>query len=541
MTIILSEQDKVNALLQQKKIADLHMYMKAHNRWMHPGQWKVARALFSDKDKKQVVQVQCGRKFGKSFLAIYCAIRYGLENPGSIIYLIANTRKQGVGIYWTSQRLQRFAPKSLVHDIRETDYRLILESANDEGIHSQIIVEGCDNEQSLRGLNPDFVVYEEFRDHGEVFDTEVMRPNLAAKSASLLVISTPPDNECYYTKFTKEVRQKAEDPNSKYFYYEAPTSDNPHISKEWLESEKARLIASGQEAVWLREFEGKYIQGGATAVMPIWHKKKKGILKPYAFLKEYVKKDYKKIDWYTFSDPAQSTFAVLLLGHHRTTGQLIIFDEIYERDREQTSGARIWARVIQKRKDFIEAVDIEDWKNFYDPAASWFQVDVWDRYQEALIPAKKMKAKNERDLSSPISRLKDFFAQKDAVWIGSNCVGLIHELDVWSYTKEGKLPDVNDHCIDLLLYIFNNIHISVTPEIDIYLEDRLENEQSVRVPTINDLLKDAGFGDNYMLLENTLIEKENDDYGDGDRYGGEHYPYKERNRVSKKRVSFATD
>ena len=316
---------------------------------------------------------------------------------------------------------------------------------------------------------------------------------------------------------------------------------NYEINMAWNEGQVTKLVIKSPNPIAKVLYNGKYIQGGATAVMPIWHKKKKQILKPYDFLREYVKKDYKKIDWYTFSDPAQSTFAVLLLGHHRTTGQLIFFDEIYEKDREKTSAGYIWPSVQSKRKRFVETVDSDEWKNWYDPAASWFQVDVWDRFQEALYPAKKLKAKNEKDLNSPISRVKDFFAQKDAVWIGSNCVNFIKELDEWSYTKDGKLPDVNDHCIDLLLYIFNNIHISVTPEVEITYEDKLERGQSVAIANINDLLHEAGLQkDPFMHLGNSLVldEKEND-YGDEwSDSGGSHFVPSKRDRLSKKRVSF---
>jgi hypothetical protein len=504
---------ELQILLSQDRIRRFHNYLKTKKRFPHSGQWKPLRALF--RDKKEIVQLQCGRKFAKTESAIYAAWRYAIENPGSLIYIIAPTRRQAKDIYWISKRLQTYSDPSLIVDIRENELRLVIDSYNSDNIASSIILDGCDNVNALRGINPDLVVYEEFRDHSKEFDVEVMTPNRAAKSSQLFVISTPPDNECYYTEFTEEVSRVAREPDSPYFFMEAPTSDNPFISREWLKKTEEKLTRAGQRAVWEREFLGRYIQGGATAVLPLWHKNKSKIIKPYSFLKEYCKIDYKKFNWYTFSDPGQTTFAVLLLGHNRYTGQLLFIDEVYETDREKTSAGQIWKRVQQLRKNWNERIFLEDWYNYYDPAASWFQVDIYDRFQESLIPAKKRGAKNQRDLSSPISRVKDFFAQRDTVWISENCKGFIKELDRWSYNKDGTLPDKNDHCIDLLLYVFNNLQISTGLEVDITMEDKLERGESIRVSNIRDLVREAGLQkDPFMFLGDSLFleDKEEEVY-----------------------------
>lgn len=508
------QSDNVNQLLSRKNVAVLHSHLKNRNRWLHEGQWKVVRALFAE--GKNTVQVQCGRKWGKTECAIYISTRFCLENPGALVIIVAPTRRQAKDIYWIHKRLQTYAPHSLIEEERDSELRLVFNLRNDDGIGSAIVIGGALDDEGLRGLNPDLVIYDEFRDHSKEFDV-AMRPNLAAKNGKLLVISSPPDNECYYTEFMAEVQTGLIKYPEDYWYYEAPTSDNPTINRAWLKREEERLTDSGNRAVWEREYLGKYIQGGATAVLPVWFKRKKAIIKPHSIIKSLTLRDYKKIDWYSFSDPGQSTFAVLLVGYNKYTNQLFIIDEVYEQDREKTSAGQIWPRVESKKEAFNQNIDY--WQNFYDPAASWFQVDVFDRFNAILIPAKKKGAKNLRDLNSPISRMKDFFDQKNAVFISDRCEMLVKELDKWSYTKDGKLPDVFDHTIDLLLYIFANIQISVRGEVDFDLEAALENGETVRLDTAKDIMRThTANQDPFAFLgETTVLDEFEGDMDDGAR------------------------
>lgn len=70
-----------------------------------------------------------------------------------------------------------------------------------------------------------------------------------------------------------------------------------------------------------------------------------------------------------------------------------------------------------------------------------------------------------------------------------------------------------DHCIDLLLYTFENVPISVRGEIDFELEAKLEAGESIRIDNIHDVIRNAKLmQDPFMYLgETTLIEEQYDE------------------------------
>src|SRR5690606_25678621 len=51
-------------------------------------------------------------------------------------------------------------------------------------------------------------------------------------------------------------------------WFHAPSWQNPHLDKEFLEREKARLIAAEMEDEWIREYEAIFVKGGSRAIFP---------------------------------------------------------------------------------------------------------------------------------------------------------------------------------------------------------------------------------------------------------------------------------
>lgn len=489
--------EQVNSLILYKEtVGALHEHLKLKNRFPHPGQIQIIKALF--KEKKKTLMIQCGRKFAKTESAIYCAWRFGLENPGSLTYIIAPTRKQGKDIYWIPRRLQGYGPRSLVEEERDSELAIVLKVKNSDDLNSKIIIEGSDNIDALRGINPDFVIYEEFRDHSFLFDLEVMRPNMAAKRAPLMAISTPPDKEGHYTDFRNEVLEAIKSEDNSYFYLELPTESNPVIDKSWLEKEKKRLYASGQASTYEREYNAKFIPGGASAVLPMWQSKKSGIIKPKGFIEKLIEKDKKRLNWYSFSDPAQSCFAVLHVAHNPYTSQLFVLDGIYEKDRMKTSAGNIWPRVMEKCSYWYDYD--ERWEHYYDPAASWFQADVFDRFGVALSSVKKLGAKQE----SQVSLIKDIICSPNTLFINEEIKALIWEWDNWCYKDGGELPDKDDHMIDLMFYILKVTGFSVNFEVHPKdLEFQMEEISSIEEKIKQERLSE----DIFALIEEPYIDE----------------------------------
>jgi hypothetical protein len=154
-------------------------------RWTpHPTQQLVLNALF--RDLAPVVFNESGRKWGKTDLICYFLWRRALTIPGGHYYF-APEQKQAKEILWASNRLQTFGPAGYIDGKpNETEMRIWLTNG------SFIKVDGSDNFNAYRGIEPHSAVYDEFRDFRPEFH-KVMGPNLAPHEAQLLICTTPPE------------------------------------------------------------------------------------------------------------------------------------------------------------------------------------------------------------------------------------------------------------------------------------------------------------------------------------------------------------
>ena len=198
-------------LYQAQTEAEIHKF------WMpHAGQVPIAQALF--RKWLRYVFLQCGRKFGKTDFAIYCMYMFAILFPNSQVYYIADTMKHAGELVWHNNRLQKFflQPKRLRFETTEQfeerrelgkilHEKHVLKANNSEmRLHfkngSFIKVDGAENYANADGIEPDFMVYDEFKSHDPRFN-EAMEPNLRVKRAPLLIVGTPPEElGTYYEK-----------------------------------------------------------------------------------------------------------------------------------------------------------------------------------------------------------------------------------------------------------------------------------------------------------------------------------------------------
>src|SRR3990167_8714580 len=102
----------------------------------HPKQLEV------HKDRHRFRVLVCGRRFGKTTLAVNELIVNALKEPKSINWYIAPTYRQAKQIAWTM--LLRFLPREIVTKTNETELKVEL--------HNVAIIElkGADYPDSLR-------------------------------------------------------------------------------------------------------------------------------------------------------------------------------------------------------------------------------------------------------------------------------------------------------------------------------------------------------------------------------------------------------
>jgi hypothetical protein len=431
----------------------------------HSGQIGVGKAIFYD--GKRRVFVRCGRKWGKSSIAIYILYRWAMTIPNGQFYYVAPFYNQASEIIWKSRRLQDFLldyDKKIDHrskyiaEVHETDKRVIFKNG------SFIKLVGSDNFEAGRGFNPNGAVYDEAKDFDFRFH-EGFEPNLLAKKAALVVFGTPPNTTDHpFVRMEEDFKQ-----DIRGAYFKQPTWTNPHIDKEELELEKQSSILKNEWAKYMREIEAEIVPGGANAIFPMFTMPKLGLKGEFVGYSDHVKaasdldsrvlkypKDY---NFYVSFDPGSAlVFGVLFAAVHKFTKQVLILDEIYETDRNKTTAKLIYPRAVQIMKRYTSP---ERFQKIYDYAATWFQVEVNNEFGVALTPCTKDVNKKEVGLSVIKDFMLDSFEDGEKFFLVSDrCVKFVWELVNYSTDENGNIPKKNDHLVDNLRYISNSAGLS---------------------------------------------------------------------------------
>ena len=406
-----------------------------HTTWKpHAKQVQVGSALL--RDGKRSLFIQCGRKWGKTEIIIYLLYRWALANPNSSCYYISPFQKQSKEIVWANRRLHNFIDAKYIRSINSTEMRITLHNG------SFIKCDGSDNYEVYRGIEPHFVVLEEFKDFKPDFYV-AMEPNLSVYNSPLVIIGTPPNRDCQFTMIAEEHRN---DPTK--FYIEGATEDNPIIDKAWLEKKKLELYRRGEWDVWEREYMGRYVKGGSSKIFSML---KGDIVHSHNDVLRAIGRDIKKLKKYCFADPAgASVFGVLFVMINPYTKMIYFLDEIYETRQDFMTVDNIGREMIKKTDEFYLAREDDDWYFGYDEAATWFANEMRDRFDVNCMPTTKAQAKKEHGLSL----IKDALIH-NKVMMSDRCVKTFWELDNYIKDDKGRIPKVNDHNIDNFRYILS--------------------------------------------------------------------------------------
>lgn len=409
-----------------------HILSVLHKDWQpHQGQINVGAALF--RDNVRSIFVQCGRKWGKTEFAIYVLWRWAMMFPGLGCFYVAPELKQGKKILWEDPRLLSFGPQDWVVDVNQAETRIRLKNK------SYLKVDGSDNFEAHRGTRPGILIYEEYKDHDPRFRT-IMRPNLSVYDAPEIFIGTPPEKECEY-----DITAKEHQSHPKKLFYEAPTWENPSISKSWLLEEKKRLYLRGDGDVWEREYAAKNVKGGSQKIFSMLDRK---IVLPHDEVYSMIKKDRKKLWWTWWNDPGTtSCFATLYVAINPYTKMVYVLDEIYEKQQSEMTVRQIGRRALQKRDELYD----REWVGGYDEAEAWFAAEFFDHYGEMLTPSHK----HLHDKVVGVTLLKDILLSEKMV-ISDRCPHFWWEMDNYFKDKNGNIPKKNDHLIDTMRYILGH-------------------------------------------------------------------------------------
>jgi hypothetical protein len=210
----------------------------------HPGQVLVHRS----KAKRRVVV--SGVRWGKSTVGAMEAVA-GLLLPGAEArgWVVAPTYELANQIF---RRVAVAIERHFKHRVLELELReQRLAVLNLGGGRSELRAKSADNAVSLLGEGLDFVIIDEAaRLKREVWE-EHLAQRLIDKNGWALLLSTPQGPGWFYRAYRRG--QRGRDPE--WVSWSSPSWENPHLDRDVIEAERARLLPDAFE----QEFGAKFV------------------------------------------------------------------------------------------------------------------------------------------------------------------------------------------------------------------------------------------------------------------------------------------
>lgn len=393
----------------------------------HEAQQEVAEATLNHR----YVVVRAGRRFGKSALALNITLREALYNPGRY-WIIAPEYTQAKSIYWRDL-VTAYIPPELI--IKKNDNELMLEIRAMNGKTSIIEFKGSDREDKLRGAGLKGVILDEYAfQKAHVWD-KIISPMLVQTNGWAIFITTPNGVANHFKKFWDDaVALEADgDPLWKTFHF--TSYDNPHIPKQNLDAEKARLTDEFFTQEYMAEF-AKFTGLIFTAFDEKVHVQNFEVDERWTF--------YRSID-FGATDPN----AVSFIGVDKDD-TVYIFDEIYISDIHTSELAELIKQKSAHRY-FVAT--------YADSSGKQLIMDL-SEFGVYSTPVKKNTGEGTKQwIIAGINQIQQRFKDNKIV-IHPRCKATIKEYMSYSWRKD-KLGDAvnipedkNNHIIDENRYFF---------------------------------------------------------------------------------------
>lgn len=238
------------------------------------------RAFVEDPHRRKAAL--CPRQCGKSFSVLVYALSMALRRQGARVLILARTRRQAKGIYWSD--LQQFCRDfELGARFNKTELDCTLPNG------SAILLSGADTAEEIdkhRGQRYDLVLIDEGKSYGaELFSEmlrEVLEPTLLARRGTLVIIGTPgailagpfweittsqptdptnPSSAPHSIPYAQRTEERWTGKKAKWSLHGWTQEDNIFCPWIWQDS-LAQKELEGQaddDPAWLREYRGKWV------------------------------------------------------------------------------------------------------------------------------------------------------------------------------------------------------------------------------------------------------------------------------------------
>jgi hypothetical protein len=231
--------------------------------------WKFAphgevqrRFLLAD---AKVKTAACGRRWGKSEACSVDIALYALKHPQSTQYIIAPTDDQtSVIMDAVSERLHAIA--GMRHHMREVKrpYYTIRMLDAEHPRNRTTIAGRTAGGKGIRGRNASRLIVDERQDVSDDVMEKVILPLLTDTDGDLVQIGTPKGKGGFYRDYMRGLAGE-----EGYASFNAPTTDNPHISAAYVARQKDKLPDRVFRQEYLAEFlddSGGVFRGVSDAV-----------------------------------------------------------------------------------------------------------------------------------------------------------------------------------------------------------------------------------------------------------------------------------
>jgi hypothetical protein len=212
---------------------------------LHKGQRRIHRS------KKRFRVVACGRRFGKTLLAVFELLEFALTHPNSNCAWVAPYFRQSKIVYRFIRKVFHKTGKHFIVYKSDTDLRF--EFANG----SVIQFFSAENYETMRGEPYDFVVIDEAADslRDSKLWTDAIRPALADRRGNALFIGTPKGRNLFFLLFSRGKDPEYPDWES----FHARTADNPYIARAEIEAARKEL----PEDTVRQEYDAEFLEESA--------------------------------------------------------------------------------------------------------------------------------------------------------------------------------------------------------------------------------------------------------------------------------------
>lgn len=377
-----------------------------------PAQSRIAR------DTHRFRVLNCGRRFGKTILAIEEMVGVAIAKKDRRVAYYAPTRDDAREITWAMLTKKC---ENIITSKNETLLQIKI-MTQDKG-ESMIALYGWESVQERgkgRGLANDFIVCDEVSSYRNFWTgwNEVLSPTLIDRKGSAMFISTPKGFNHFYDLMNMETR----DSNFKSFHY--TSYDNPHIPIEEIEREKL----TKPEDTFAQEYMADF-------------RKATGLVYKEFDRDRHVTADLPSSwDDYIAGIDFGFTNPTAVIHIKVINGAYFITEEFYKIGRTEEQIANYVASCGFNR--------------VYADPESPSAIEVLHTKGIATMEV----IKNKDSIKNGINAIRQLF-RANRIRIHNSCVNLINELETYSYDEDqdGKNRNENpikehDHALDALRY-----------------------------------------------------------------------------------------